>query len=100
MFENSEVLTDVRHALLNGDGGEPDGHLQDRVAAIARKIGVTTDDVKNLTITALVLKMIGLADTDGMRGELSGLLERLRQTKLGDSLASTLNLGKAASAKK
>lgn len=100
LIENSDVLTDVRHSLLNGDGAEPDGHLQDRIAAIARKIGLTTEDVKNLSITALVLKMIGLADTDGMRGELTGLLEKLRQTKLGDSLASTLNLGKATASKK
>jgi hypothetical protein len=35
-----------------------------------------------------------------LRGELASLLERLRQTKVGDALASTLNLGKAAAAKK
>ena len=66
----------------------------------ARHDGITTEDVKNLTITALVLKMMGIADADGVRGELSSLLERLRHTKIGDSLASTLNLGKASAVKK
>ncbi|MEX2186422.1 MAG: flotillin family protein, partial [Pirellulales bacterium] len=97
LIDHSDVLSDVRHSLLNG---EPDGEkLHDKVASMAKKLGITTEDVKNLTISALVLKMIGLADNDGARGELSSLLDRVRQSKIGDALASTLNLGKAAAKK-
>jgi uncharacterized membrane protein YqiK len=97
LVDHSDLLTDVRRSLLNGEAdGEP---LQDKVASMAKKLGITTEDVKNLTISALVLKMIGLADSDGARGELSSLLDRVRQSKIGDALASTLNLDKAAAKK-
>ena len=50
---------------------------------------LSTDDVKDLSIAALIAKMIGLARTDTIRNELQGLLGMAKSTGISSDKAST-----------
>lgn len=55
LVNESENATQIKNALL-GDG-ETEGDLMDRIRYFAEKTGVTTADIKNLSIASLILKM-------------------------------------------
>jgi flotillin len=59
LINESEHATDIKNALI-GDGngnGNGDGHLLERIKAFASKYNVSTNDLKNLTISGVLLKM-------------------------------------------
>jgi hypothetical protein len=80
LINESENATQLKTALL-GDG-ERGGDLLDRVKEFAEKYNITTNDIKNLTISSLILKM-QQRSTDDDRPLLSNLA----------NLASSLGLG-------
>jgi uncharacterized membrane protein YqiK len=55
LINESENATQLKTALL-GDG-EKGGDLLDRIRGFADKYNITTNDIKNLTISSLILKM-------------------------------------------
>jgi flotillin len=59
LINESEHATDIKNALIgNGNGnGNGDGHLLERIKAFATKYNVSTNDLKNLTISGVLLKM-------------------------------------------
>ena len=80
LINESENATQLKTALL-GDG-ERGGDLLDRVKEFANKYNITTNDIKNLTISSLILKM-QQKSTDDDRPLLTNLA----------NLASSLGLG-------
>ena len=58
VLENSEVLGDVRQALL----GENSEESIKKIREFVSRFGVRSEDVKNLTISALVMQMMEKAD--------------------------------------
>ena len=87
MVENSEVLGDVREALLGEDADESVKKIREFIS----RFGVTSDDVKNLSVSALVLQMMEKADKKD-KGILSTVLETLKQSGLADMPAKNLGL--------
>ncbi len=58
LVENSQTITHFKDALLGGngeDGNQPD--LIERVKGMATKYGVTAEDIKNLSIAALIARV-------------------------------------------
>ncbi|MGC3943824.1 MAG: flotillin family protein [Chryseolinea sp.] len=55
LINESENATQLKNALL-GDGENP-GDLMDRIKGFAEKYNITSNDIKNLTISSLILKM-------------------------------------------
>ncbi|NDV78231.1 flotillin family protein [Dysgonomonas sp. 511] len=55
LVNESTNATQIKKALL-GDG-ENEGDLLDRIRYFAEKSGISTDDIKNLSIAGLILKM-------------------------------------------
>ncbi|MDR2954901.1 MAG: hypothetical protein LBV43_07465 [Prevotella sp.] len=55
LVNESSNATQIKNALL-GDG-ETEGDLLDRIRYFAEKTGISTDDIKNLSIAGLILKM-------------------------------------------
>lgn len=72
LVNESSNATQIKNALL-GDG-ESDGDLMDRIRYFAEKTGITTDDIKNLSIASLILKMQGQTTDSDDKGFLSNLL--------------------------
>jgi hypothetical protein len=56
LINESENATLIKTALL-GDGENGGGDLLTRIRDFATKYNVTTNDIKNLTISSLILKM-------------------------------------------
>ena len=55
LINGSENATQIKTALLGN--GESDGDLLTRIRDFATKYNITTNDVKNLTISSLILKL-------------------------------------------
>lgn len=72
LVNESSNATQIKEALL-GDG-ESSGDLMDRIRYFAEKSGITTDDIKNLSIAALILKMQSETTDKEDKGFLSNLL--------------------------
>ncbi len=70
MVESSRVLTDVKETFFDGT---PDGFRNGLEQFIGR-FGLSTDDVRNLSVSALIFKLMGLADTDDMKDRLQSML--------------------------
>ena len=87
MVENSEVLGDVRQALLGEDGEESVKKIREFVS----RFGVTSEDVKNLSVSALVMQMMEKADKKDT-GVLSTILETVKQSGIADLPAKNLGL--------
>ena len=56
MVDNSDTLSDIRDTFFNGD---PD-YFKSQLANWVDQFGVSSEDLKNFTISALLAKMIGI----------------------------------------
>ena len=93
--DNSGVLTDIKDTFFNGD---PE-YFQSRILKLVDQFDLSTDDVKDLSIAALIAKMIGLAKTDSVRNELQGLLGMAKNKGISDAKAGevmTVDSGSSA----
>lgn len=86
--DNSQNLTDVKNTFFNGN---PE-YFRDRLRSLVSELNLSTDDIKDLSIAALIGKMIGLAGNDGIRNELGRLLGLASQAGLIDDKVKTLKL--------
>jgi hypothetical protein len=93
LVHNSETLTDVKNTFFNGN---PD-YFRDKVQQLVEDFNLSTDDVKDLSIAALIAKLLGLTKADETRSELQRLLGMAQSIGLADRQVSTLNLGKETS---
>ncbi len=66
LINESENATQIKTALL-GDGSGS-GDLMERIASFAEKYNVSTNDLKNLTIASLLLKLQSNASADDKPG--------------------------------
>lgn len=85
--ENSEVLGDLREALLGPDAEAARQQIQEFVS----RFGMSSEDIKNLTISGLMLKLLAQAD-DRDKGVLAGILDTVKQLGVGDVSARKLGL--------
>ena len=58
LVNNSQAITDVKNTFFNGD---PD-YFKGQLRGWIKDLGVSSEDVKNLTISALLTQLIGQAD--------------------------------------
>ncbi|MCP5541042.1 MAG: flotillin family protein [Akkermansiaceae bacterium] len=80
LVENSETLSDIRDTFFNGD---PD-YFKSQIAAWVDRFGVSSEDLKNLSIAALLTRMMGDAGSDdGTRTKLSALLGAAERFGIG-----------------
>ncbi|MCA9247823.1 MAG: flotillin family protein [Planctomycetales bacterium] len=86
---NSSVLSDVKQTFFNGDPA----YFQKQLSDLLGRFSLGSDDVKNLSIAALIGKMLTMADSDQSRSELQLLLEMAQNSGLADKKLSALNLG-------
>jgi len=87
MVSNSEVLGDIKSTLLGPDMESTRNQIQRFVS----QFGLSSEDIKNLTVSALVMKLIAGADKEN-KGMLKGILDTVRQLGVGDVSAKELGL--------
>lgn len=83
LVNNSSVLGDVKNTFFNGD---PE-YFRTQLGDFIDQFGISSDDVKNLTISALIGQMMGQADSGGVRAQLDNLLNMAKQAGMSDKKA-------------
>ena len=71
LAKNSQVITDVKDTFFNGD---PD-YFKQKLTDWAGDFGITSDSIKNLTISALIGQMISESKDSGKTSILKQALE-------------------------
>ncbi len=69
-LNNSQVLTEVKDTFFNTEGGQ---QFKDKLRGFIDQFGLTSNDVKNLSISALLAKLMKETDQDDTRSMLKQL---------------------------
>ncbi len=75
MVRNSKTLLDIKDAFFNTNGG---GSFKENFKRFTDQFGVSSEDMKNLTVSALLLKMMSKAEHAGAKHDMEKLLEIAR----------------------
>ena len=75
---NSKVATDMKNTFFNGDAN----HFKERLGSLLEQFNLSSGDVKDLSVAALIAQLMASGGTDGVREQLVSLL----------GIASSLNL--------
>lgn len=62
LINNSQHATDIKNSLLGPDGK---GDIAEKVRGLADKYGISSNDIKNLTVSAALIKLQQAASADG-----------------------------------
>ena len=85
MVDNSEVLSDLRSALV---AGGPEA-TRDQIRRFVGQFGLSSEDLKNLSISALMVQLIGQAPGE-QKGLLQTLADAVKGLGIGDEPAADL----------
>jgi flotillin len=86
MVHNSETLTDIKETFFNSD---PD-YFFTQMRTWVDKFGLSTNDLKNLTVAAALSQMMSLADDGKVKSTLTSLLSQAQRSGLSDKLVASL----------
>lgn len=79
LLANSEALTDIRHTFFNGDPERFKVQLRKWV----KDFGIKSEDLKNLTISALLMKLIATTDDADTQSLMESALQVVREKGMG-----------------
>ena len=88
---NSEVATDIKNTFFNGN---PE-YFRDKVQQLVAEFDLSTDDIKDLSIAALIAKMLGMTGSDQTRSQLGWLKQMAGSMGMSDERVATLQLDSA-----
>lgn len=86
---NSETVTDVKQTFFNGD---PE-YFRTKLTGFASQFNVSFEDVKDLSVTALIGKLLTMADTNESRSELTRMLDTVAGTSIANRKIASLTGG-------
>jgi uncharacterized membrane protein YqiK len=86
MVDNSKVLTDVKETFFNGDGE----HFKSQMRRFVDQFAIGSEDIKNLTVAALISKMTDLADDHKDRSTLQSLFSTVEKLGIGGKKGHSL----------
>ncbi len=83
---NSATLSDIKETFFNGD---PE-HFQTKLRKLVSDFGVTSEDLKNLTVAALLTKLMGSTKDSSLLAFLKSAKAMAEQTGVSETLASVV----------
>ncbi|WP_146515366.1 flotillin family protein [Rubripirellula amarantea] len=83
---NSKVATDIKDTFFDGNAE----YFRDQIKELMAQFNLDTDGVKDLSIAALIAKLMGMAKTDDVRTQLTSLLSMAGTANVADQKASRL----------
>ncbi len=86
LMNNSQTLTDVKNTFFTGD---PD-HFKGQLRTWIKDLGVSSDDVKNLTVAALLAKLMSRSEDSGTRSLIRQAQALAKETGITDTVAGAL----------
>jgi hypothetical protein len=87
---NSEVLGTVKDAFFSLDGNG--GDFKTNLRRFVDQFGLSSEDMKNLSVSALLLQMMNKASDDATRSTIAQLTSTAKALGIGDKPAKTLQL--------
>ena len=90
-LNNSPALTEVKDNLLNHTNGSGMG---ERIKSLINQFGVTSEDMKNLSVANLLIKMNSEASDSKTKGILAQLLEAVNKAGIGNLTPDSLGIKK------
>ncbi len=81
--QNSTTLTDIKETFFNGDPERFKAQLRQWVA----DFGLKTEDLKNLTLSALLAKLVASTDDAGVKATIKSALALVKEKGLGEVAA-------------
>ncbi len=93
---NSSTIKDAKTFLLsggngNGEDGDELGPIE-KIRNLIGQFGLNTEDVKNLTISALLIKMSGLTNDRTIKNSLKNLMEAAESSGMDDIKIKSLGI--------
>ena len=88
IFDNSEHLSALKHALVGNGNGDFGANLRSFIS----QFKITSEDIRNLSISALILKMMNQTKDAEKQGILQQLLDSARQLGIADKTAEAVGL--------
>jgi uncharacterized membrane protein YqiK len=88
---SSETLTDMKNTFFNGN---PE-YFRQKLEQFVGQFNISAEDLKDLSVAALIAKMMGMADSTETRSELTRLLDMVKGLGMSDKRAATLTVGSA-----
>ena len=84
--QSSNVMTDIKDSLLK------DGHndVITKIRQVVQSVGLTSSDIKNLTLSALVVKLLSLVKDEENQNLLTGIQSLIVKSELGKRKADTI----------
>ncbi|HWH69147.1 MAG TPA: hypothetical protein VNT26_07165, partial [Candidatus Sulfotelmatobacter sp.] len=86
LLQNSAALTDIKETFFNSD---PE-YFFTQMKTWVDKFGLTSNDLKNLTVSAALSQMMSLADDAKVKGALTGLLSQAQRSGVAEKLMTSL----------
>lgn len=83
LVNHSENISEIKDAIL-GEGGESRENLLDRIKGFADKYGISSEDIKNLTVAGLLIELQKRSDDSGEKGLFSNLMLMAKNMGLSD----------------
>ncbi len=88
LVSNSNTLNDIKDNLMeNGNG-----NLVDKFRKLIQQTGMDTEDVKNMTLSALIFQLMDKSKDAGQKNMLQNLLGTVTQMGLADKTAGAVGL--------
>ncbi len=89
LISNSKVLGEVKDTFFSTETG---AGFRDKIREFVHQFGVSSEELRNLSVSALLLKMMGQASDDESKGVLSQLKSLTETLGISDNNASSLGL--------
>lgn len=94
LVNNSRTLTDIKEAFFNGESE----HFQKQVRLWVNQFGIGSEDIKNLTISALLAKLMASTSDTSLKAVMNAALAAVKNRGLAEAPAESV-LTQAASAR-
>jgi len=89
LVDNSELLTEVKFNLLESPDGQS---FAENIQKLIDRFGITSEDLKNLSISMLLLRMFNQADDSETKGFLNQLMDMAKGLGISNKKATELGL--------
>ncbi|MDF1739941.1 MAG: hypothetical protein P1U86_12340 [Verrucomicrobiales bacterium] len=86
LVANSETLTDIKETFFNGD---PE-YFKSQLGSWIDDFGITSEDLKNLSVSALLSRMASESGDNAVQTKIAGLLGAAKRFGIADENAATV----------
>ncbi|WP_206171071.1 flotillin family protein [Phragmitibacter flavus] len=86
LVQGSKTLTDVKETFFNGD---PE-YFKAQLRGLIDQFGITSEDTKNISLAALLVKLMGVAPDGAAQQKLTGLIGAAGRFGLGEESVDAL----------